>query len=295
MRYAHAAPARDWYLLRCSSCMRAAAGYRGVGARARSSRRKSQPASGRHAHAVATPAVAVQVEEFYVITWEGKKEQIFEMPTGGAAIMRKGPNLLKLARKEQCLALLTMLRSKLKIDGQFYRVFPNGEVQYLHPKDGVYPEKVNKGREPTNTNMRRIGQNANPADVRTPEPGFVRTAVRRAHACRSRKQCVPHLNQRGRTPRHGARGHSLRHHAPGSHASACRLARAALSAPARLPGLASGISPHLARRERCAAAHRVLHRALEHFCCITSGVRSCGAPLPDGGVPLTLALLAATF
>lgn len=25
-----------------------------------------------------------------MITWEGKKEQIFEMPTGGAAIMRKG-------------------------------------------------------------------------------------------------------------------------------------------------------------------------------------------------------------
>lgn len=31
-----------------------------------------------------------KVEEFYVITWDGKKEQIFEMPTGGAAIMRKG-------------------------------------------------------------------------------------------------------------------------------------------------------------------------------------------------------------
>ncbi len=55
-------------------------------------------------------------------------------PTGGAAIMRKGPNLLKLARKEQCLALLTQLRTKFKTDGQFYRVFPNGEVQYLHPK-----------------------------------------------------------------------------------------------------------------------------------------------------------------
>ena len=41
-----------------------------------------------------------------MITWEAKKEQIFEMPTGGAAIMRSGPNLLKLARKEQCLALL---------------------------------------------------------------------------------------------------------------------------------------------------------------------------------------------
>merc|ERR1719199_619250 len=39
-------------------------------------------------------------EEFYVITWEGKKEQIFEMPTGGAAIMRGGPNMMKLARKE---------------------------------------------------------------------------------------------------------------------------------------------------------------------------------------------------
>jgi len=30
-----------------------------------------------------------QVEEFHVITWESKKEQIFEMPTGGAAIMRQ--------------------------------------------------------------------------------------------------------------------------------------------------------------------------------------------------------------
>merc|ERR1711985_228882 len=30
-----------------------------------------------------------QIEEFYVITWESKKEHIFEMPSGGAAIMRK--------------------------------------------------------------------------------------------------------------------------------------------------------------------------------------------------------------
>ncbi len=72
-----------------------------------------------------------------MITWESKKEQIFEMPTGGAAIMRQGPNLLKLSRKEQCLALLTQLRTKFKIDGYIYRVFPNGEVQYLHPKVGA--------------------------------------------------------------------------------------------------------------------------------------------------------------
>ncbi|CAN1852259.1 Photosystem I reaction center subunit II, chloroplastic [Linum perenne] len=107
-----------------------------------------------------------QVEEFYVITWDSPKEQIFEMPTGGAAIMREGPNLLKLARKEQCLALGTRLRSKYKIKYQFYRVFPNGEVQYLHPKDGVYPEKVNPGREGVGQNFRSIGKNVSPIEVK---------------------------------------------------------------------------------------------------------------------------------
>jgi photosystem I subunit 2 len=77
-----------------------------------------------------------QVEEFYVITWTAQKEAIFEMPTGGAAIMRQGPNLLKLAKKEQCLALTTQLRSKFKLSPCFYRVFPDGKVQYLHPADG---------------------------------------------------------------------------------------------------------------------------------------------------------------
>jgi len=101
-----------------------------------------------------------------VITWDAKKEQIFEMPTGGAAIMRKGPNLVKFARKEQCLALTTQLRTKFKTDSCFYRVFPSGEVQYLHPKDGVYPEKVNQGREGSNQNMRRIGDNKNPAQIK---------------------------------------------------------------------------------------------------------------------------------
>ena len=80
--------------------------------------------------------------------------------------MRKGPNLLKLARKEQCLALLNNFRSKMKLDGCIYRVFPSGEVQYLHPKDGVYPEKVNKGRVGANQNMRSIGKNTNPAKIK---------------------------------------------------------------------------------------------------------------------------------
>ena len=79
--------------------------------------------------------------------------------------MRNGPNLLKLARKEQCLALLAQLRNKFKTDGKIHRVFPNGEVQYLHPKDGVYPEKVNKGREAVGSVDRRIGANPNPINV----------------------------------------------------------------------------------------------------------------------------------
>ncbi|KAI8474918.1 MAG: PsaD-domain-containing protein [Monoraphidium minutum] len=107
-----------------------------------------------------------QVEEFYVITWESAKEQIFEMPLGGAAIMRKGPNLLKLPRKEHCLALTTQLRNKFKINPCFYRVFPSGEVEYMHPKDGVYPEKVNAGRVGVNQNFRRIGDNVDPIKVK---------------------------------------------------------------------------------------------------------------------------------
>ncbi|CAN1263388.1 Photosystem I reaction center subunit II-2, chloroplastic, partial [Linum perenne] len=78
-----------------------------------------------------------QVEEFYVITWDSPKEQIFEMPTGGAAIMREGPNLLKLARKEQCLALGTRLRSKYKIKYQFYRVFPNVPTRSVQIEQGI--------------------------------------------------------------------------------------------------------------------------------------------------------------
>lgn len=57
-------------------------------------------------------------------------------------------------------------RGRDKINGFIYRVFPNGEVQYLHPKDGVYPEKVNAGRSGDNTNMRRIGQNQEPVQVK---------------------------------------------------------------------------------------------------------------------------------
>ncbi|MBE9039263.1 photosystem I reaction center subunit II [Oscillatoriales cyanobacterium LEGE 11467] len=110
-----------------------------------------------------------EVEEKYAITWSSSKEQVFEMPTGGAAIMNEGDNLLYLARKEQCLALGTQLRTKFKPkmdDYKIYRVFPDGETEYLHPKDGVFPEKVNEGREAVGTLDRKIGDNPNPSKIK---------------------------------------------------------------------------------------------------------------------------------
>lgn len=109
-----------------------------------------------------------EVEEKYAITWTSKQEQVFEMPTGGAAVMNAGENLLYLARKEQCLALGTQLRTfKPKIlDYKIYRVYPSGEVQFLHPADGVFPEKVNKGREFNGKINRNIGSNPEPATLK---------------------------------------------------------------------------------------------------------------------------------
>ena len=80
--------------------------------------------------------------------------------------MRSGENLLYLARKEQCLALGTQLRTFKINDYKIYRIFPSGEVQYLHPKDGVFPEKVNPGRVAVNTRTFSIGKNPNPAQIK---------------------------------------------------------------------------------------------------------------------------------
>ena len=110
---------------------------------------------------------AAEIEEKYVITWTSPKEQIFEMPTGGSAIMLQGDNLLYLARKEQCLALGTQLRSFKITDYKIYRLFPSGEIQYLHPKDGVFPEKVNPGRLSVGNREFSIGKNPNPASIKS--------------------------------------------------------------------------------------------------------------------------------
>jgi photosystem I subunit 2 len=105
---------------------------------------------------------AAEVEEKYAITWSSSSEHFFEMPTGGAAVMRKGENLLYLARKEQCLSVGTQLRTLKITNYKIYRIFPSGEVQYLHPKDGVFPEKMNPGRVSINNRQFSIGKNPNP-------------------------------------------------------------------------------------------------------------------------------------
>jgi photosystem I subunit 2 len=111
---------------------------------------------------------AADREEKYAITWTSSKEQVFEMPTGGAAVMNQGANLLYLARKEQCLALGTQLRTfKPKIvDYKIYRVLPSGETHLLHPADGVFPEKVNEGRAFHGKKDRSIGKNPEPATLK---------------------------------------------------------------------------------------------------------------------------------
>lgn len=112
---------------------------------------------------------AAETEEKYVMTWtnESKSTNIFEMPTGGAAIMKTGPNLVYFARKEQCLALGKQLRTNFKInDYRVFRLFPSGEIQFIHPKDGVFPEKVNEGRIAIGKREFSIGKNPNPASIK---------------------------------------------------------------------------------------------------------------------------------
>ena len=106
-------------------------------------------------------------EEKYAITWTSPKEQVFELPTGGAAVMNEGENLLYLPRKEHCIALGVRKLRPLKItDYKIYRIYPNGETQYLHPADGVFPEKVNEGRQKVRYVPRNIGANPSPATIK---------------------------------------------------------------------------------------------------------------------------------
>ena len=65
------------------------------------------------------------------------------------------------------LALGKQLRTQFKInDYRVFRLFPSGEIQFIHPKDGVFPEKVNAGRVAVGKRDFSIGKNPNPASVK---------------------------------------------------------------------------------------------------------------------------------
>ncbi|MGH1394383.1 MAG: photosystem I reaction center subunit II PsaD [Trichormus sp.] len=107
-----------------------------------------------------------QVEEKYAITWTSPKAQVFELPTGGAATMHAGENLLYIARKEYGIALGGQLRKFKITDYKIYRILPSGETTFIHPADGVFPEKVNEGRQQVRFVPRSIGENPSPSQVK---------------------------------------------------------------------------------------------------------------------------------
>eukprot|EP00440_Ansanella_granifera_P032576 gb/GFBE01035344.1/.p1 GENE.gb/GFBE01035344.1/~~gb/GFBE01035344.1/.p1 ORF type:complete len:302 (+),score=99.71 gb/GFBE01035344.1/:1-906(+) len=104
--------------------------------------------------------------ERHAITWTAVKEASFELPTGGMAIMNKGENLCYFRKKEQCIALGKQLR-KMKIDNyKVYRLKKDGTVVFMHPADGVFPEKVNKGRVQVNGRPFSIRNNPDQAELK---------------------------------------------------------------------------------------------------------------------------------
>ena len=69
----------------------------------------------------------------------------------------------------------TQLRTKFKPrieDYKIYRIYPGGDTEFLHPKDGVFPEKVKDGRPMVGHNPRRIGENPNPANPAKPRKKY---------------------------------------------------------------------------------------------------------------------------
>jgi photosystem I subunit 2 len=80
------------------------------------------------------------------------------MPTGGAAIMRNGENLLYLARKEQCLALGTQLRTFKIIIIRFIE-FSQVVKFNIYIRKMVYSlKKVNPGRTAVNSRASQLGR-----------------------------------------------------------------------------------------------------------------------------------------
>lgn len=110
---------------------------------------------------------SAELEEKYGITWVSQEERGFELPTGGAALMHEGQNVMYFARKEQCLALSRHLK-KLKPgvkEYDIYRIYPGQDPLLIHTSKDK-PEKMGKERPQVNTNMRKTGDNPSPHTVK---------------------------------------------------------------------------------------------------------------------------------
>lgn len=104
--------------------------------------------------------------ERHAITWTSKEELSFNLPIGGTAIMNAGENLCYFRKKEQCICLGKQLR-KMKIENyKIYRLAKDGTVTFMHPADGVFPEKVNKGRVQVNGRPHTVLQNPQPGALK---------------------------------------------------------------------------------------------------------------------------------
>merc|ERR1712203_456614 len=56
---------------------------------------------------------------------------------------------------------------QMKIENyKIYRIARDGTVTFMHPFDGVFPDKVNKGRVQVNGRPFTVIQNPRPADVK---------------------------------------------------------------------------------------------------------------------------------
>merc|ERR1712146_449776 len=105
-------------------------------------------------------------KERHAITWTAKEQAMIEFPTGVVAQMNKGENLAYFRKKEQCISVGKQLR-KMKIENyKVYRIARDGTVTFMHPADGVFPEKVNKGRVQVNGRPFSIGQNCEQGAVK---------------------------------------------------------------------------------------------------------------------------------
>merc|ERR1712151_124183 len=93
------------------------------------------------------------------ITWTSKEAFVFELPTAGIAVMNAGENLCYFRKKEQCIALGKQLKARKITNYKIYRIAKDGTVTFMHPADGVFPEKVNKGRVQVNGRPFTVGQN----------------------------------------------------------------------------------------------------------------------------------------